>query len=55
MPRPRSALVLTLALFAAGAVQADPLRLATYHAGLGQKGPGVLISKILKGERMQMS
>ena len=41
----------TLACFAAAAAVADPLRIATYHAELGQKGPGVLISKILKGDR----
>ncbi len=42
MVRPFPVLVAALAFFGAGVVQAEPLRLATYHAELGQKGPGVL-------------
>ena len=45
---------LALILFGAGAgisaAMAEPVRIATYHAELGQKGPGVLISKLLKGD-----
>lgn len=40
-------LPLTLALAWAGVGHAEALRIATYDTELGQKGPGVLISKIL--------
>ena len=55
MPRPLPVLVAALAFFGAGALQAEPLRLATYHAELGQKGPGVLIAKILKRDEKVMA
>ncbi len=50
MARTLLALSMALALIGAGALHAEPVRLATFHAELGQKGPGVLISKILKGD-----
>lgn len=50
MLRPLPAFAVSLALLGAGALHADPVRFATYHVELGQKGPGVLISKILKGD-----
>ena len=37
-----SRLALALALFGAGASHAETLRIATYHAELGRKGPGLL-------------
>lgn len=50
MARPFPAFIVALAFLGAGSVHADTLRLATYDTELGQKGPGVLISKILKGD-----
>ena len=50
MARPIKVLAAALALIGAGASHADTLRIATYHVELGQKGPGVLISKIRKGD-----
>lgn len=42
-------------LLGAGAGASEPVRLATYDAELGQKGPGVLISKIVKGDDRVMA
>ena len=59
--RPRLPVPVALALILFGAVaavpaaRAEPLRIATYHAELEQKGPGVLISKILKGDAQVMA
>lgn len=50
MARRFPALIAALAFLGAGASHAETLRLATYDTELGQKGPGVLISKILKGD-----
>ncbi len=50
MVRPAKVLAVALALIGAGASHADSLRIATYHVELGQKGPGVLISKIRRGD-----
>ncbi len=55
MRRVLSAIVVTLALLGAGVSFAETLRLATYHTELGQKGPGVLISKILKGDEQVLA
>jgi len=55
MVRPLPVLVAVLALFGAHAVAAEPVRIATYDAELGQKGPGVLISRILKGDERVMA
>ena len=50
MARTAKVFAAALAFLTASALHADPLRLATYHVELGQKGPGVLISKILKSD-----
>lgn len=50
MAQPLAVPVAALALVGAGVLHAEPLRIATYDTELGQKGPGVLISKILKGD-----
>lgn len=55
MVRPFPVLVAVLALFGARMVAAEPLRLATYDTELGQKGPGVLIAKIVKGDEQVMA
>lgn len=55
MARVLPALTATLALLGAMPSSAETLRLATYHAELGQKGPGVLIGKILKGDEQVLA
>lgn len=45
-----SVLATALALAGAGGLHAGPLRIATFDTELGQKGPGVLISKILRAD-----
>ena len=42
-------------LFLTGAGAAETLRIATYNADLGRKGPGLLLRDILKGEDAQIA
>lgn len=45
-----AALILAFVLATTSAARADPVRIATFGAELGRRGPGLLLADILKGE-----
>lgn len=53
--RPLSLLVMfVFAIFAAGLIRADTVRVATFNVSMGRAGPGVLLKNILSGKDEQI-